>query len=63
MGTLCCCEPPINMKAYLDIDIGDAARYATELAAWQRAADFCAAVGSQVWNAIEAISRYAIYMY
>lgn len=47
MGTLCCCEPPINMKAYLDIDIGDAARYATELAAWQRAADFCAAVGSQ----------------
>ncbi len=36
------------MKAYLDIDIGDAARYATELAAWQRAADFCAAVGSQV---------------
>lgn len=36
------------MKAFLDIDIGDAARYATELAAYQRAADWLKAVGGQV---------------
>ncbi|GLC33065.1 Peptidyl-prolyl cis-trans isomerase 7 [Pleodorina starrii] len=35
------------MKAYLDIDIGDAAAYATALAAYQRAADWLAAVGPQ----------------
>ncbi|KAG2493782.1 hypothetical protein HYH03_008002 [Edaphochlamys debaryana] len=35
------------MKAFLDIDIGDSARYATEFAAYQRAADWLAAVGAQ----------------
>ncbi|GLI64847.1 hypothetical protein VaNZ11_008230, partial [Volvox africanus] len=36
-----------NMRAYLDIDIGDTAAYAIAFAAYQRAADWLAAVGAQ----------------
>lgn len=35
------------VKVFLDIDIGDAARYAEELAAYQRAAAFLQECGSQ----------------
>ncbi|GFR48516.1 hypothetical protein Agub_g10410, partial [Astrephomene gubernaculifera] len=36
-----------KMKVYIDIDIGDAARYATDFAAYQRASDWLSAVGAQ----------------
>lgn len=35
------------VRVYLDVDIGDAARYAEELAAFQRATAFLAECGSQ----------------
>ena len=42
------------MKAFIDIDIGDAQRYATAIAAYQHASDWLAAVGPQVRHKCES---------